>query len=346
MLISMHKQLTTIKKATIVAFFVFTTQFTFSQNTFFQDAEVFVNDLLVVSNQYVAPAADAAVYQSSGSWYSSARALELFEIDASIHVNVLPIPNSQKSFTVSNSDFDIMNIRGAASAEVPTALGGDTDVFYDFTLGGDEYELQTFEGAKQSTFYYPYIQASVGLWEETELSLQYAPEIKIDESGYQTFGGALKHNLSQYWLGYERDNQQIEVAFQIAYSVFDSRIYFDDFAIKPTNPEPGQGPLAVIKSLDVQANALTGQLIGSKRFNNLEVQASFAVSSNKFDYTIGGDGDIIIDLFNGAFDALEDANTLARGNLGINYHLNQFYIASSVSLGKFVNTNLSVHYRI
>jgi hypothetical protein len=342
----MHKQITFIKKATFVAFFVFTSQNICSQNTFFQDAEVFVNDLLVVSNRYVAPAADAAVYQSSGSWYSSARALGLYEIDASVHINVLPIPTSQQSFTVSNSDFNIMSIRGATTADVPTALGGDTEVFYDFVLGGDNYELQTFEGAKQGTFYYPYVQASIGFWRETELTLQYAPEIKIDDSGYQTFGGAIKHNLSQYWLGVERDNQQFEVAFQVAYSVFDSRIFFDDFAVKATNPDPGQGPLAIIQSLDVQANALTGQIIGSKRFNNLEVQGSLAVSSNAFDYTIGGEGAIIIDLFNGAFDALEDANTTARGNLGVNYHFGQFYVAGAASIGRFINTNLSIHYRI
>ena len=335
-----------IKRISLFLLITSLPQIAYSQSTFFQDAEVFVNDLLLVSNLYVAPAANAAVYQSSGSWYSTARVLDLYEIDASIHVNVLPVPKSEQSFIVSNSDFDIISIRGATTAEVPTALGGETEVFYDFVLGGDEYELQTFEGAKQNTFYYPYIEASIGLWKETELTLQFAPKIKIDISGYQTFGGAIKHNLSQYWISENRDNQQYEFSFQMAYSVFDSRIFFDDFAIKATNPEPGQGPLAIIQSLDVQASALAGQIIGSKRFNNLEVQASLAVSSNSFDYTIGGEGDIIIDLFNGAFDALEDANTSARGNFGLNYHFNKFYVAGSFSVGTFLNTNLSLHYRI
>lgn len=342
----MRKCFKPIKKATFVAFFVFVSQTVFAQNTFFQDAEIFVNDLLVVSNQYVAPAADAAVYQSSGSWYSTAKALDLWQVDASIHFNVLPVPNAQKSFVVNNSDFNIMTIRGATTAEVPTALGGDTNVFYDFTLGDDAYELQTFEGAKQGTFFYPYIQASLGLWKETEITLQYAPEIKIDESGYQTFGGALKHNISQYWLGAERDSDAFEVAIQVAYSIFDSRIFFDDFSIRPTNPESGTEPLAVIQSLNVEATAFTGQLIGSKRLNNFEIQGSFAVSSNKFDYTIGGQGDIIIDLFNGAFDALEDANTIARGNVGVNYYFGNFYVAGAFTVGKFLNTNLSLHYKL
>ncbi|MGJ8667422.1 MAG: DUF6588 family protein [Patiriisocius sp.] len=313
--------------------------------TFIADVEDFLVDMVFISNQYVSPAADAAVFQSSSSWHTTATGLYLFEVDGSIHFNILPVPKSQQSFTVSNSDFISLNIRGANTAQVPTALGGDTNVFYDFVLDGDDYELQTFEGAKQSTFYYPYLQASVGLWRETELTIQYAPEIKIDESGYQTFGAAIKHNVSQYWQQPD-DTNGVEVAVQVAYSLFDSQIYFDDFAIKQSNPEPGDIPLAIINSLTVDANSWTGQIIGSKRFNDFEVVGSFAVLSNKFDYTMGGEGDLFLNLLNEAFTALEDANTLVKGNLGMNYHFNKFYVAGTVSLGKFLNTNVSLHYRI
>jgi len=312
--------------------------------TILEELGFVVDDLLLISNKYVSPAAEAAVYQSTGSWYSSAKSLELFEVDVSLHVNALPVSNAQKSFTVNDSDFIGLDIRDAESAQVPTALGGETSVFYDFTLGGDDYELQTFEGANQQVFYYPYLQGSIGLWRQTELTLQYVPEVKIDASGYKTFGGAIKHNISQYWLGDNQDSQALQVAVQVAYSLFDSKVFFDGFEV--TSTDQNQEALAVINSLTVDANAVTGQLIASKRVNKFEFVGAFAVSQNKFTYTMGGDGDFLIGLLNDAFTALEDNSFMMRGNIGVNYHMHNWYVASNITIGKFLNTNFSVHYKL
>ncbi len=315
-----------------------------AQNTYLDDVEDFLTDMLLLSNKYVSPAAEAAVYQSTGSWYSSAKSIDLYQVDLSLHINALPVSNAQKSFTVSDSDFIVLDIRDAESAQVPTALGGDTSVFYDFTLGEDNYELQTFEGASQQVFYYPYLQGSIGLWGQTELTLQYVPEVKIDASGYQTFGGAIKHNISQYWLGDNQDSQALEVALQMAYSLFDSKIFFDGFEVTSTDQD--QVALAVINSLTVDANAITGNLIASKRVNKFEFVGAFAVSANKFTYTMGGEGDFLLGLLNDAFTALEDTSFMMRGNLGVNYHFDNWYVASNVTIGKFINTNVSVHYKL
>ena len=343
--ISMLKNILPKRKAIpCIAFLFLFPVITAAQNTYLTDVEDFLIDMLLISNKYVSPAAEAAVYQSTGSWYSSAKSLELFEVDVSLHVNALPVSNAQKSFTVNDSDFIGLDIRDAESAQVPTALGGETSVFYDFTLGGDDYELQTFEGANQQVFYYPYLQGSIGLWGQTELTLQYVPEVKIDDSGYKTIGGAIKHNISQYWLGDNQDPQALQVAVQVAYSLFDSKVFFDGFEV--TSTDQNQDALAVINSLTVDANAVTGQLIASKSVNKFEFVGAFAVSENKFTYTMGGDGDFLIGLLNDAFTALEDNSFMMRGNIGVNYHLDNWYVASNITIGKFLNTNFSVHYKL
>jgi len=343
--ISMHKNILPKSKAIhcIALLFLFPV-IAAAQNTYLTDVEDFLVDMLLISNKYVSPAAEAAVYQSTGSWYSSAKSLDLFELDVSLHVNALPVSNAQKSFVVNDSDFTRLDIRDAQTAQVPTALGGETSVFYDFTLGEDDYELQTFEGANQQVFYYPYLQGSIGLWGQTELTLQFVPEVKIDASGYKTFGGAIKHNISQYWLGGNADSQALQVAVQVVYSLFDSKIFFDGFEITSTDPD--QDALAVINSLTVDANAFTGQLIASKRINKFEFVGAFAVSANQFDYTMGGEGDFLLGLLNDAFTALEDTSVMMRGNIGVNYHMHNWYLASNVTIGKFINTNLSIHYKL
>jgi len=351
MLISMHKNILPKSKAIhcIALLFLFPVS-AISQvsppppTTILQELGFFLNDMLLISNKYVSPAAEAAVYQSTGSWYSSAKSLDLFEVDVSLHVNALPVSDAQKSFVVNDSDFNGLDIRDAQTAQVPTALGGETSVFYDFTLGEDNYELQTFEGANQQVFYYPYLQGSIGLWGQTEVTLQYVPQVKIDASGYKTFGGAIKHNISQYLLGDTPDAQALQVAVQVVYSLFDSKIFFDGFEITSTDPD--QDALAVINSLTVDANAFTGQLIASKRINKFEFVGALAVSANQFTYTMGGEGDFLLRLLNDAFTALEDTSSMLRGNIGVNYHMHNWYLASNVTIGKFINTNLSIHYKL
>ena len=317
----------------------------FSQ-TFIEDVEDFLTDMVLISNKYVSPAADGSVYQSSASWHSSAKSLDKFQLDVSLHLNILPMPKKQQQFTVSNSDFISLTFQdGSQTGSIPTALGGDTETFFDFTIDGEQYEFQAFEGVKESVLYYPYVQASVGLWKETELTIQFIPEIKINKSGYQTFGGALKHNFSQYFRGEKKDNN-FEVAVQVGYSKFKSEIYFDNFEIKSTSPNSGSEPLAVLNSLNVDSNTWLFQLIGSKKVKDFELVGSVAVATNKFDYTMGGEESLVLNLLNQSFEALEDSNELIKGNVGVNYHFNSFYVSSMLSLGKFSNTNVAIHYKI
>ena len=346
--ISMHKNILPKSKAIhcIALLFLFPV-IAAAQNTYLTDVEDFLVDMLLISNKYVSPAAEAAVYQSTGSWYSSAKSLDLFEVDVSMHVNALPVSESQKSFVVNDSDFTRLNIRDAQTAQVPTALGGETNVFYDFTLGGDDYELQTFEGANQQVFYYPYLQGSIGLWGQTEVTLQYVPEVKIDASGYKTFGGAIKHNISQYWLGDTPDTQALQVAVQVVYSLFNSKILFDDFEITATDSD--ESVLSLINTLAVEANTITLQFIASKRYRKFEFVSAIALSENQFDYTMFGEDFTslpILDLLNQSFEALEDTSSMLRGNIGVNYHMHNWYLASNVTIGKFINTNLSIHYKL
>ena len=151
-------------------------------------------------------------------------------------------------------------------------------------------------------------------------------------------------------MGGNADSQALQVAVQVAYSLFDSKIFFDGFEITATDTD--QAALAVINSLTVDANAVTGQLIASKRVNKFEFVGAFALSENKFTYTMGGEGDVFlgdktfIDYLNDAFTALEDTSTMMRGNIGVNYHFDNWYVASNVTIGKFINTNLSIHYKL
>jgi hypothetical protein len=304
-----------------------------------------VQDMLYVSSEYVSSAASASVYQSSSSWYSSAESVGKFKLDVSLHFNVLPIPNKQKTFNISNSELLTMEIRGAQSAEIPTALGGHTDTFFDFTIDDEAYEWQAFEGIKQDVVAHPYIQATVGLWKETDVTLRYSPKVTINTSSYDIFGAAIKHNITQYFRKEMEDSNPIELAVLASYSIFNLNLYFDEVAIEPIDPKPGSEPLTSIDSIIIDANSWLFQLIASKRVNNFEFTGSLGYTANDFNYKLGGQDGLFLDLFNELLSLLDESKSEFKGDIGVNYYFNKFYISSMVTVGKFPNVNMALHYK-
>lgn len=311
------------------------------------DVSNVIVDLLTLSQNYIEPATDGLVYQSTSSWYSSAKSLDKFEVDVSVHFNALPIQKKHRTNEISNSDFVTMQIRGGnTSTTVPSAFGGDTDVFLDYFIEGEEYELQAFEGIDQNVVMHPYLQASIGLWKETDLTLRYSPKVKIDVTKYRIFGGAIKHNISQYFRKNDSIRKGIEVAGLVSYSKFDVDLFFDEIYLEPRNPDPGSVPLAVINSVIVDADAWLFQLIASKQFKNIELVGSLGYTASNFEYNLGGEDGFVLDLFNQALDVLDGRKTGFKGDVGLNYHFGRIYVSSMMSVGKFLNTNVALHYRI
>jgi len=309
------------------------------------DVESVLDDLLFVSKQYVSPASDASVYQSSGAWFTTAKALDKFEIDVSLHFNVLPVPSSQESFQVSNSDFSSFIIQGGQeTATVPTALGGDSNVFYDFTIDGDSFDTQAFEGVKRSVLFHPYLQASIGVWGKTDLTIRYAPKIDINGSNYNILGGSVKHNISQYFKPKE-GKSYLDIALLVSYATFNLNLAFDDFSLESTqNNAP---PLIVINQIETEATSWLFQIIASKKWNKFEANAALGYALSNVGFSALGEGSTFLNLFNRSLEVLGETRSEIKGDIGLNYYLNKkFYVSGTVSLGAFANMNVGFHYKI
>jgi len=305
-----------------------------------------VLDMLFVSSKYVSPAASASAYQSSSSWSSSAESVGEFKVDVSLHFNVLPIPNKQKSFTINNNELVTMQVRGSQSAEIPTALGGDTSTFFDFDIEGEAYEWQAFEGIKQNVVAHPYIQATVGLWKETDVTFRYAPKVTIETSSYEIFGAAVKHNITQYFRNDEANSSPVEVAVLASYSKFNLNLYFNEVAIKPIDPASNTGALTTLNAIIIDADSWLFQLIASKKMNRFEFSGAVGITENDFNYRLGGDDGVFLDLFNELLSLLDENRSEFKGDIGMNYYLNKIYISSVFTIGKFPNINIAIHYKI
>lgn len=304
------------------------------------DIDLFVNDMLRIADNFASPAAEGAAYQGSAGWFSSAENLNLWEVDLSVHANVLFIPGKKKSTRVSNSDFATFDIRGGDNAEIPSAFGGATDIFFegslDFMGSQRPFEFQALEGVDKSILMHPFVQASVGVPFGTDVTVRFLPQVEIDGVQFSTYGAGLKHNFNQYFFNPQPEDFQF--AALVAYTKFDVNYEFTPIVIEE---------VANLNEIEVDANLWLLQLITSKRFRDSEWSAfgSVGVTNSDFGYVVGGSG-IALAPMNAALETLSNNEMEFKGDLGLTYDAGNFLFSSMFSQGKFSNLNISLHYRL
>ena len=311
-----------------------------------QNAEVFeqigylLNDALLYSDKYITPATDAAVYQASSGWMTSAKKKELWEVTVGVNANLFFVPKSDRTFTANNDDFEFFTIEGQNTIEVPTALGNDDQYYLVGDLGGSEVRLKSPEGVNEETVFYPYIQAGVGLWYGTEVLVKFSPKTKLKKGDYQVYGAGLKHNLDQYFS--ENFNKTIHVSALLAYSRENLSFDFVDI-------QSAYGTLG-INSLGSTINTYQTQVNVSKTYNKFEVLGGIIFNISDFKYKFDGEKGTIEelvplqDILNERMKDLSKTKRNLIGEVSGRYQFNKFFVQGTLAFGKFVNTNASIQY--
>lgn len=312
-----------------------------AQNTeVFEQIGYLLNDALFYSNKYITPATDAAVYQASSGWMTSAKKKKLGEVTFGVNANLFFVPKSDRTFVISNNDLQFFSIEGQNNVEVPTALGNNDQYYLTGNLGDSEVRLKSPEGINEETVFYPYAQAGVGLWYGTELLVKYSPKTKLKKGDYQVYGAALKHNIDQYFS--ENFNKTIHLSALVAYSREDLNFDFVDI-------QSDYGSLG-INSLGSAVDTYQVQVNISKTHKNLEVLWGMIFNVSDFNYKFGGEkGTIenIIPLQDILNERMKDLSKTKRNLIGEfsgRYQFSKFFVQGTLAFGKFVNTNVSLQY--
>ncbi|MET0759008.1 MAG: DUF6588 family protein [Flavobacterium sp.] len=321
--------------------FLLITNVSFSQsNEMLEDLGYLINDALFFSNQYITPAADAAVYQSSSGWVNSAKKRPLWDVTLGVHANVFFVPNKDREFVINNSDFSFFSIENGTSATVPTALGNDNQVYLVGQLGDEEVRMKTPEGVNQEVVFYPHLSGAVSLWHGVEFLVKFAPRTKLKKGDYQVYGFGLKHNFSQYIKTMQAN--KINLAWVVCYSNEDISFGFLD-------PQTSSGNLGI--------NKITGfvdtwqfQINASKEYKKFEFLAGVIANTSDVEYRFTGEkGQIeevvpLQSVLNEKLKEIYKTRTNIIGEVSARYQISNLYLQSTIAFGKFVNSNLSLQY--
>lgn len=309
------------------------------------NSSMFINDMLTIAQKFAQPAAEGVSYQASAGWFSSAAALEKWEWRVSVHGNALFIPSDKNTFNLNNNDLELLELEGLTSAELPTAFGAaSTDVYFvgDITFENpltgemltEEVRFQGIGGIDRSYAPHAFLQAAVGVSAGTEITFRAMPQVTIDGVSASTYGLGVKHSLSQYFG--EIYPEDFQIALGAAYSKLDVEYNFDPIAVES---------YLTMDNINVDANLLMAEVIGSKRWDVLEIFAAAGVMNSNFDYEMGGDG-FALSRVNRELGRIEDSQTQFKGDLGFNLHYGHFRLSAMGTVGEFFNANLGLHFRI
>lgn len=298
------------------------------------------HDFLIILDRYNEPAAEASTQQTGAGYYTTAKSLKEFEFAVSVGISGLPFPSSKKSFAVREDEFLNFQIRDADRASVPTALGGEKRVFFDFEIEDDQYEFQALPGLGTDFFAFPYVQGQLGLWKETELIIRYGPQITIESSDYALYGAGLKHNLSQY---FQKENRRWELAFLTNINWSDFNLRYKPLALEPASGDPA---IAVLDGTLIDFYSLNTGLIASRDWQSWTVSGGVIYTNSWIDYRLTGDKSQFLDIFNQVLGALSERKTSFRVDLGAAHNWSNWTLATQVSYSQFVNLNIQGVYQI
>ncbi len=305
---------------------------TLSQN---QDLDNVAGDLIFLTGNYVAPAAQATTYQSSGGWYTTAKKKTLWDLEISLQANVLFIPNSKQNILVEESNLTNLTIKGTeTTTHIPSALGGKSNVVFEGVINDNTFEFDAPEGLDQSYVNHYQVQAGLGLWKGTTLISRYSPKIKINKTHYQVFGFGLQHNISQ-WVPTLKESS-FNLAGLVSYSNYNVS---DEFT-------PANLVLGTINAINVEGESLQFNVLASKKIKSFDISAALGVNISTFTYEIGGNGELLLSVLNQALTTLEDNKTNFKADLGVNYNLNNLSINSMLTIGVYANVLFGINYNL
>ena len=301
------------------------------------EVDLLLQDMLLLSDKFIQPAADGSVYQSSAGWYQSGKTNKLWQVDVTLMNNVLFIPQKRRSFLFNNSDYNQLRlINGDEATQIPTAIGGDTSVVIQGEVLGDTFDFRAFEGLGQDAVYHPFFQAAVGLPKGFELKVRYAPKIEINESNFEILGIGLQSSLNELFKNTEDEQQLLDVSVLVSYATFKVDFQFEEFEL----------PGAKINSTVIDANSMLFQLVASKQWNNFEAFYAMGYTNTSFNYELGGESSLFLTALNKSLETLDNNQTDLKFDLGFNYNFKRLSLNNTFSFGKFANYNLGIYYTI
>lgn len=224
---------------------------------------------------YLSPLANGFGSGINGGWYHTAKTHKFLGFDIKVIANASFVPTSGETFTFNNADFTNIKIDDASKSSVlvPTIFGSQKLAdrpLLAFSNGGNAISISALPGSGlgeelgQNIVPSAMVQASLGLFKNTDLMVRFVPKQKQKEFEFSTFGIGVKHDIKQ-WIPFVK-RLPFDLSVVAAWNDVKAKIFLDH------KNEPSQ-------ALELNTKTTLFQLVASKKLLFLTVFGGVGTST-------------------------------------------------------------------
>ena len=174
-----------------------------------------------VATRYTEPMSEGIIYGLTGGWYHSGKVIEPWDIHLSVITNGSFVPSEKEVFELDIRDIPNLSIaeNDSGLAQIPTILGGDSELRFIATRDGEQFEFTAPDGIgliDLNILPNAFLQLKVGLPKSTELGIRYFPKINLDDIALEIWGISAQHQFSK-WIA-PIDESKIALSAAVAYT--------------------------------------------------------------------------------------------------------------------------------
>ncbi len=295
-----------------------------------------------LASLYLEPLSEGLLYGLTGAWNNTAQVKPKWDLDISIVANGSFVPSEKLSKEINIAGIENLEVLGGGnSVRIPTILGStESEVTFVATLNDEEFVFDAPTGIGLfSTNLLPngFLQASLGLPANSELSFRYFPKINIDDASVGIVGFGLKHEISKSVKKW--DKLPIAISLFAAFTRLDANYDFETDGIVSGNSQ----------FIDGYLNSWLFELLFSTKFPVWNVYGGMGYVTGKSNYALKGIYTIETENetfnFENPFDVQGNISG-RRVNLGGSVTLNRFKINLDYTFQGFNNVALGINYRL
>lgn len=258
------------------------------------------DDATILTKEYLKPFPTGFGTGLNAGWTESAAPKKTLGFSLQIRPSIAIVPGSDQSFDISTLGLDKIVVANGNDPVTSTIAGskgsGPLLEIYDDPDANNPNKIGEFTMPGGSGFSFvpaPIVQASIGLVKKTDLTLRYFPETKIGDYGsFSIFGGAIKHELSQWLPGGKL--LPVDISLMLGYNKIgvDAGLALEETGTRdPNDPNLTSNPTPDFNSQEVVTTTETfvvNALVG-KSLPLISVYGGVGYQKATFDLSVDGD---------------------------------------------------------
>lgn len=310
-------------------------------------------DANLLFKNYMSPVMEGMQYSLNNGWYHTAKTHKRFGFDITISTNAALVPNTSKTFIFNVSDYQYLSLQnGNQSAAINTIMGGKNTDLIDIRIpeaGG--YKVANFtlpdgigSNLPLNAVPSPMVQASVGLFGNTDFSIRLLPNINTRDFSGSLFGLGIKHNLMQYFG--PLDKLPLNISLFGGYTSMTSNYNLNgNSGLSGNNQEATFNISAytfqALASLDFPVITLYGGIGYEKGNSTLKLKGTYELN-----YTIQGTNNTVTESVVNPINLKFNTNSM-RGTVGARLNLSFFKLFADYTIKNYntISTGIAFSFR-